>query len=458
VSEPIPPVDERSWKRLLDLADADDPERLTEYIANLSEPDRIHDFGRLSPEERSRVLSRLSPEAAAAFLELVPESHAVEALEELSPNAAAGILEELASDDQADLVGQLAPRRAEAILAESSPGTADSLRTLLRYGPNTAGGRMVTEFVAVPEDARTQDVVAQMRANVERYADYVVQYVYVVGPRGELRGVLPLRDLLLARGDRQVVSLMIRDPVRIQATTGLDEIFEVFDRYAFVGMPVVDSKGLLVGVLLREDVDEARVDRADAAALKARGIVGGEELRSLPVHVRSSRRLAWLSVNILLNVLAASVIAFYEDTLQAAIALAVFLPIISDMSGCSGNQAVAVSLRELALGVTRPDELARVLLKESAVGVINGIALGFLIGIVAWLWKGSVALAVVVGGALALNTLVAVCIGGTVPLLVRRLGYDPALASGPMLTTVTDMCGFFLVLSFATFTLQRLVQ
>jgi magnesium transporter len=151
------------------------------------------------------------------------------------------------------------------------------------------------------------------------------------------------------------------------------------------------------------------------------------------------------------------VIAYFEDTLQAAIALAVFLPIISDMSGCSGNQAVAVSLREMSLGVTRPDDLARVLFKESSVGILNGLALGLLLGLLAWVWKGNAVLGLVVGLALGVNTLVAVCLGGSIPLLVRRLGFDPALASSPMLTTVTDMCGFFLVLSMATAALARLV-
>jgi magnesium transporter len=168
--------------------------------------------------------------------------------------------------------------------------------------------------------------------------------------------------------------------------------------------------------------------------------------------------LAWLSVNILLNVIAASVIAMYQETLAAVIALAVFLPIISDMSGCSGNQAVAVSMRELALGLVRPAELWRVWRKEVAVGLINGVALGLLIAGVAWAWKGNPFLALVVGVAMMLNTLVAVSIGGTVPLMLRRLGVDPALASGPILTTVTDMCGFFLLLSIAGALLPRLIS
>jgi magnesium transporter len=159
-------------------------------------------------------------------------------------------------------------------------------------------------------------------------------------------------------------------------------------------------------------------------------------------------------VNILLNIAAASIIAINQDVLTSVIALAVFLPIISDMSGCSGNQAVAVSMRELSLGVVRPSEAFRVWMQEIAVGVINGVVLGLLIGLAAWLWKGSVQLGLVVGGALALNTVVAVSLGGTVPLLLKRFGVDPALASGPILTTVTDMMGFFLALSFASIMLS----
>lgn len=177
----------------------------------------------------------------------------------------------------------------------------------------------------------------------------------------------------------------------------------------------------------------------------------------MPLGIRSGRRLSWLSVNILLNVLAASVIAAYQDTLAQVIALAVFLPIISDMSGCSGSQAVAVSIRELALGLVRPVEMMRVLGKEMMVGCINGLALGILLGAVTLLWKGNMWLGAVVGGALMLNTIVAVSLGGIIPLALKRMDLDPALASGPILTTVTDMCGFFFVLSMATMVLPHLV-
>jgi magnesium transporter len=213
----------------------------------------------------------------------------------------------------------------------------------------------------------------------------------------------------------------------------------------------------MLGLVRRRSLLQALADRAESDSLKVAGIIGGDELRSMPVLTRSWRRLSWLSINIVLNIIAASVIAFYEDTLTAVIALAVFLPIVSDMSGCSGNQAVAVSMRELTLGAALPRDVLRVWRKEVIVGLINGMALGTLLGFAAWLWKGNAILGLVVGAALAVNTVIAVSIGGTVPLVLKRFKLDPAVASGPLLTTVTDMCGFFLLLGLASMVLPSIM-
>jgi magnesium transporter len=248
----------------------------------------------------------------------------------------------------------------------------------------------------------------------------------------------------------------LKSPLFVSVDAPLADLSEFFDRHSFFAVPVVDTRHRLVGVVHRRAVDEAESERAELDYLKSQGIIGGDEIRTLPVLTRARRRLSWLSLNIVLNIIAASVIAFYEDTLSAVIALAVFLPIVSDMSGCSGNQAVAVSMRELSLGIVKPFEAMRVWMQELSVGLMNGLALGFLIGLAAWLWKGNPYLGLVVGGALAANTLLAVSIGGVVPLLLKRMNVDPAVASGPILTTITDMCGFFLVLSFATMMLPQL--
>ncbi len=250
---------------------------------------------------------------------------------------------------------------------------------------------------------------------------------------------------------------MIENPLSVRDSTSLDDLIDFFDVNHFVGVPVVDRQDHLLGVLQRSAVNEARADRNEADYLKSQGIVGGEELRTMPLLRRTRRRLAWLSINIVLNLMAASIIAIFRDTLSAVIALAVFLPIISDMSGCSGNQAVAVSMRELSLGLIQPRDLWRVLMQEGSVGLINGVVLGLLVAFLAYAWQGNGYLGLVVGLALCLNTMIAVCIGGTVPLILKYFNFDPAVASGPLLTTVTDMCGFFLILGLASLLLSKLV-
>ena len=236
----------------------------------------------------------------------------------------------------------------------------------------------------------------------------------------------------------------------------LKTLQDFFEEHHLFGVPVVDDGRRLVGVVLPSAIEEAVNKRKTKTFLRLSGIIGGEEFRTMPLLSRSGRRLSWLTMNIVLNIIAASVIALYQDTLAAAITLAVFLPMVSDMSGCSGNQAVAVSMRELSLGLVRPGELIWVLLKEARVGIINGLVLGLLLGGVAFLWKSNPWLGFVVGGALAANTLVSVLLGGVLPLVLKRLKLDPALVSSPLLTTVTDMCGFFFVLSFAAAVMPKL--
>ena len=450
-------IDEvQPWDELRELLESASRREIDTWLDQFGPSEVARVVSRLTREDQDALLTRLRPDDAADLVEQLPDAQAAEIVDRLDPADAAKIVHELKSDDQADLIGDLPADGAEAILAELPAEEAESVRALADYPEDSAGGLMVTEFLLFAEEQTVGDVLIDLRSQAATYSDYDVQYAYVRSAGGRLTGVLRLRDLLLSPEPMRIGELMIRDPLSISDRDDLADLGEFFEDHDFLGVPVVDAAGQMVGVVHRAAVDIARAERSDLDHLKQQGIVGGEELRGMPMLVRSRRRLAWLSVNVVLNIAAASVIAAYQDTLQAAIALAVFLPIISDMSGCSGNQAVAVSMRELTLGLIQPRDVMRVWLKEIGVGAINGLVLGVLVATAAWLWKSNVYLGLVVGSALALNTMIAVSIGGTVPLLLRRLKLDPALASGPVLTTVTDMCGFFLTLSFAGMALDRL--
>ncbi len=428
---------------------------LADVLDPLPLSDALRELLNLSVEQRSTALSLLPSELAAELVEEAPNALAVELLELMVTEQAAEVIEELDSDVQADVIGELEDADAEAILARMDPEDAADVRRLVEYDDDLAGGLMVAEAFTFSETDTVGKVLrrfADEEYDLERYRG---QHPYILDADGAPVGVVSLRGLLSTRRSARLTDIMV-PPVTVPATMPLEKLQDLFDEHPFLGLPVVEADGHLVGVVSRSAVDAALLERAESASLKRQGVFG-DELRSMPLFLRSRRRLQWLSANIVLNVIAASVIAAYEDTLAAVIALAVFLPMVSDMSGCSGNQAVAVSMRELSLGLVRPLDAMRVWVKEVSVGVINGLVLGLLIGVVAWLWKGNPFLGLVIGGALCFNTVIAVSIGGVLPLLLKRIGQDPAVASGPLLTTITDMAGFFLVLSLATAMMPLLV-
>lgn len=450
------PPSREPWRELAALLETGDGAQITAFVDALPREEWRRTISRLPEAKQMRLLDLLGPGEAADLLDDLLDSQTTGILECLPVERAAAIVSEMSSGEQAAILGGLDAKDAEAILRQMKPDRAADARMLLQFAPGTAGALMVREFLAYSEHLRVEDVLNDLRMRAAEYADYDIQYAYILDARGRLTGVLRLRDLLLAPRSSQVSALMIRNPVRVRSDMPLDALGRFFDEHSFLGAPVVEPAGRMLGVVARDAVRKAVAQQATTSFLKFSGLGGEEELRSMPLFRRSFRRLSWLTINIGLNLGAALVIAMYQDTLSAVIALAVFLPIISDMSGCSGNQAVAVSMRELTLGLVKPYELFRVLTKEMAVGIVNGLVLGLILGALALLWKGNPYLGLVVGGALMLNTVVAVLIGGSIPLLLKRMKLDPALASGPILTTVTDMCGFFLVLSFASAVLSRL--
>lgn len=447
----------KPWQHLSSLLASERANEAKAFLADLPGLEVARTLSRLSDDDRARLLTVLGAEESAGLLDDLSDAQAVEIIEDLPPSHAAAILEELPGAERADLLADLEQDSAAAILEHLPARTARVTRQLLRYDEHTAGGLMITEFVAVPAGMTVGEVVGLLRSRVEEYTDYEIQYVFAVDDDQRLVGVVRLRDLLLARSAQPVASVLVPQPFSVSAHAPLEELRQAFADHPFLGVPVIDDAACLVGVVRRSAVEEAVGEQATEAFLNMSGLIGADELRTMPILHRSRRRLAWLSINIVLNVIAASVIALYQETLSAVIALAVFLPIISDMSGCSGNQAVAVSIRELALGLVRPYEFMRVVLKEGVVGIINGAVLGLLLGTLATLWQGNVYLGLIVGTALMLNTLLAVLLGGIIPLALKALKQDPALASGPILTTVTDMMGFLLVLSFAAASLSKLV-
>jgi magnesium transporter len=360
-----------SWEILRDYLARNDDQGLNDYLASLTGEQSLRAVTRLEPEEQRQIMARLSPESAADFIEYIPNEPAAELLGELNPEVAASIVSALDSDDAADVLAELEEEDLEEILRYMDERDAGAARQLLAYDEDVAGGLMMTEYFSYPKAFRAGAVLQDLARREEEYEFHNVHYIYVTDRGRKLLGVALIRDIVFSPPETRL-NQIVRPAITVRDDTPLDELENLFDENTFTAVPVVDDENRMLGVVRRRAVYDAVADRLEAEHLKSQGIVGGEELRSMPTSIRSRRRLSWLSINIVLNIIAASVIAQYQDVLSAVIVLAVFLPIISDMSGCSGNQAVAVSMRELSLGVIKPSDFYYVWRKEAIVGLING--------------------------------------------------------------------------------------
>lgn len=437
------------WVELKNFLETGNRETIENYLDEIGPAETARAISRLDQEAQSRLMLLLDPEDAADILMEAPQEQAIDLIEDLDPMMAAKIVEEMYSDDQADLLSELDSEDAEAILKHMDPEDAQEVRELMTYQEDTAGGLMITEYLEYPEHMTVKEVLKDFYENGEEYADYEVSYVYVVDDKRKLIGVVRLNQLLLAPRGKNIKDYMSSEIISFQLDTPLEDLEEFFDSETLNCVPILDRSGRLEGIVRGSAVRDALRERETETYLKSSGIVGGEEIRSMPFWTRSYRRFSWLSTNIVLNVLAASVIAFYQDILEQVIALTVFLPIVSALSGSSGSQAIAVSIRELALGLVTPSDVAHVVKKELGVGIAIGLGLGILLAAITWAWKGNLWLGGVIGVAMAINNVIGVVCGGAIPLILRKFNLDPALASTPLLTTITDIAGFFLVLSLA---------
>lgn len=404
---------------------------------------------------REGVLLAIPIDRVADIVEELPDDVRVRAIEAMEPKEAAAILQEMDWDEEVDVLQEVDPEHAEAIMGHLGE-EAPELRQLLSYDEDTAGGLMNKEFIAVPMNMTARETTLWLREKADEFADIPYTYLYVVDDSNRLGGVLSYRSLVLTSGDTPVTSLTDRESVSVPVHTTGEELVKLFRKHHYVALPVVDERGHLVGVVSQEDAHEYEVEETEEELLQISGILQGEELRDMPVFLRAGRRLVWLFLKIGLNLITASVIALHQSTISALAALAVLLPVVSDLGGSAGSQAAAVSIRELSLERVRPRDLMRVWLKELAVGLLNGVVLGLVVGLLAWLYErnmGHVGSAVGYGSlaafAIGVNTLIAVSVGGLGPLVLKRIGFDPAIAAMPILTTFTDFCGFFLVLGLA---------
>lgn len=415
---------------------------------------RAHDFEpadlaevltALDEKERVSVVQVLPPELSSqALAEMPEEAHAEETLAALDPDLAAEIVDELDDDDAADILGELDPKRQEQILSAVEDRT--DVDQLLRYHEETAGGLMTTHMVTVTDTSTAEQALDEIRRQAEEVEDFY--QVFVVDTENHLVGTLPFKDLVISRPERPVRAFMTDADIFVTPDLDQEDVARLMARYNLPSVPVVDEQGHLLGGVTFDDVIDVVEAETTEDLLKFGGVSPDEELAAgWRTAVRS--RLPWLSVNLLTAFLAGGVVYSFQQTIQRTLALAVWMPIIAGMGGNAGTQALAVTVRRLALGLLPVKVFTRVVGKEILVGIINGLAIGVVVGIVAaWMGEGP-RLGLVVFLAMVGNLMVAGFAGAFIPILLERSGIDPAVASSIFVTTFTDVCGFLLLLGLA---------
>ncbi len=414
-------------------------------------------------DEAAELMEMADDAESAALLEAVAADVAVDAASRLTPDRAARIVAALSPRTARHLVASLSPNRAaallarldeserERVLASLEPSLAAELRVLASYPPETAGALMDSRATSFRPEAAVRDVLRRLR----RFRDRRILDVFLVDPEGVLVGSVALTDAVLAPPDEILAHLVQGPPVSVQALAPRDEVVETFESRGVGSLAVVDFDGRLVGVLRQSELMRAAQEAATGDAVTMVGASREERALSSPLFA-VRKRLPWLQVNLLTAFLAAAVVGIFEDTIATVTALAVLLPVVAGQSGNTGAQALAVTMRGLALREVRTRQWLRVVTKEVLAGAGNGLAVAATTSAAVYAWSRSPGLALVIGASMVISMTLAGLSGAAIPMLLTALKQDPAQSSSIILTTVTDVAGFLSFLGIATLLLSTL--
>jgi len=427
--------------------EAGDADRLRQMVADFHESDLGDLLEALDADHRPRLIELLGPDFDFAALTEVDDAVREEILEGLKTETVVEGMRELDSDDAVYILEGLDEEDKAEILGKLPAMERVALQRSLDYPEDSAGRRMQTEFIAVPPFWTVGQTIDFMRETPDLPETFYE--IFVIDPGARLLGSVPLDKLLRSKRPVRISEIMTDDPDRVEATDPQEDVARVFQRYNLVSAAVVDEGGRLVGVMMVDDIVDVIEEEADAEIKALGGVKPDEELSDNVWYILRSR-FTWLFVNLCTAILAAAVIGLFEKSLEKMVALAVLMPIVASMGGNAGTQTMTVAVRALATRDLGRANAWRIIRRELIVGLCNGLAFAMLMGTVAVLWFGVTNLGPVIGLALIV-TLAAAAFGGIViPLVLERFGVDPAVSSGPLVTTITDVVGFFAFLGIAT--------
>jgi magnesium transporter len=444
---------ETLFREVHDLIDARRPGDVAALVERVEPSDLAAVIPNLEPAEVAVLIQSLpDDELPALMAELEPEE-AARILRTFSRGAAADVLEAMAPDDATDVVEELPRGEVEAFLIAMEPDEAAEIRDLLAYPPESAGGIMTPAFVAITPDLRADEAIAALRL-VAQEAE-TVNYVYVVDAADHLLGVLSLRDLVLSPPDTPVASLMVTDLAKVRADAdGAAAARLLRDRH-LLAVPVVDADNRLLGIVTADDAIDVLEEELEEDYLRLAGTDAEEMERRTPAQI-ARLRLPWLLGTMAIELAAGLVIARFDAVLTEVILLASFMPVISAISGNVGLQAAAIVVRGLDTGHVSLQRWGAQVAKELQTALLMALTCGLVLGTIGAIWSQHVPFGVVIGVALTCSMLTAGFMGTVIPMLSKRLGFDPATTAGPFETAFQDVVGFAVFLWLASLLLQWL--
>ena len=431
------------------LIDADQRGMVLNILTDLHPADLASIVSHLAKDEALKVLEWLPVETAADVLAELEDDFRADVVENMQPERLTAMIDELDSDDAADVLADLPSDMAKQILPELEDH--DDVKELLSYGEDTAGGLMAAEFVAVKADFTVAIATEEVREHAEKVRDIFV--LFVLDDFERLIGVVNMKNLLLSHADVLIGTIMATDYVSVTTDMDQEEVARLMERYDLVTLPVTDKGGCLVGRITIDDIVDVIREEAEEDIQRMSGVAGGEEHTDSVMRIVRGR-LPWLLMGLAGATMAATVILLFEETLAAAAILASFIPIVMATAGNAGIQSSAIAVQGLASGDVWATDIRKRITKEISVALINGLVASSVLGVAIIIYgsltdvAGPIQLAYTASIALLFVVVLATTIGATIPLMLHKLGIDPALATGPFITTSNDIIGiliFFLL-------------
>lgn len=406
-------------------------------------------FGELDDDTRTKVYNFLSPEEMAELFENLEadDEDFKDVLAQMNPNYAADMLSNMYADDAVDVLNELDKDQVASYLTIMDEDAAQEIKDLLHYEEYTAGSIMTTEFIAISANQTVRSAMYILK-NEAPQAE-TIYYLFVIDDEKRLAGVISLRDLIVADDDTMISEIMNERVVSVSVGEDQEEVARMMRDYNFLALPVVDFQNHLLGIITVDDIIDVMEEEASDDYSKLAGIADLDTMDRNPFSA-AKKRLPWLIILLFLGMFTASLIGRFEETLNKVSILAVFIPLIAGMAGNTGTQALAVAVRGIATGDLEKESKWHIIVREAGTGLITGAICGVLVTFVVYFWHGEFYLGALVGISIFITLIIATLAGSLVPLLMHRLKIDPAVASGPFITTINDIISILIYFGIAT--------